>query len=121
MPGSSSPTVPVVLVVVLVTGAVCGLLLLKRPGAASVRSSEPPVLAQNPSNVPEVDPGHPRAHPVVPEDPTRLGPNAAQAPFSELAAGLTNLDLSAGRLSPEQAAQVRESFRSLAAQGDAAV
>ncbi|HVV71684.1 MAG TPA: hypothetical protein VHI52_09325, partial [Verrucomicrobiae bacterium] len=50
-----------------------------------------------------------------------IGSNAAQTPFSELASVLTNLDLSAGRLSPEQAAQVRESFRSLAARGDAAV
>ncbi len=39
----------------------------------------------------------------------------------ELIAGLTNVDLSSGRLSPEQTAQVRRNFQALIAQGAAAV
>ncbi len=124
MQRSSGPSPFVIIVVLAIGGIGVGLVLINRPAKAKAPPRNDVVTPEQPSVAghsapPDGEPAsrvanHHRGpgvpHPADPESYTR-----------NLVASLTNVDLSTGRLSPEQTDQVRQSFQALVAQGSTAV
>jgi hypothetical protein len=112
MERSTSPRPLVVLLVLAVLTTAAALLFITHRPATSVNSDS---AAQAPTQ------------PVVPVSspagslPARTPTHVAEKSPGEIFGSLTNVDLSSGRLSSEQAAQLRSSFQTIALQGTAAI
>src|ERR1041384_8196369 len=113
-PSSSRPAV--ILLTLAVVGVAAALLIVDRPAPpkeVAAAGSE----AQAQQTPGQLSSGQ---RPVLTSASARVTSDP-HINTRELIAGLTNLDLTSGRLSPQQAAQVKRDLGALAAQGPSAL